>query len=90
LNPARIVRVRAPAKIAFKGAKLAGVSWKTVGAVEFAETAARNRAASYRERAAHLSVMADAEPVGSLRTQLLDLATRYEEMAENLDIPRDG
>jgi len=39
---------------------------------------------------AHLSAMADAEPFGSLRTQLLDLAARYEEMAENLDIPRDG
>jgi len=55
--------------------------WKTLGAIEFVETACRQRAVSYRERAAHLSVMADEEPNGSLRTKLLELATQYEELA---------
>src|SRR6266567_1441275 len=54
--------------------------WKTLGAIEFAETASQRRAASYRERAAHLSVMADEEPNGSLRTKLLELATQYKEL----------
>ncbi len=58
--------------------------WKTLGAIEFAETASQRRAASYRERAAHLSVMADEEPNGSLRTKLLELATQYKELAVSL------
>ena len=49
----------------------------------------RRRAASYRERAAQLSIMADAEPIGSLRTELLELAARYAGLAENLEIRRD-
>jgi len=63
--------------------------WRTLGAVEFVETAARRRAESYRERAAQLSIMADAEPIGSLRTELLELAARYAGLAQNLEIPRD-
>ncbi len=64
------------------GAKMAKANpWKTLGAIEFVETASRQRAVSYRERAAHLSVMADEEPNGSLRTKLLELATQYEELA---------
>ena len=55
--------------------------WKTLGAIEFVENASQRRAGSYRERAAHLSVMADDEPNGSLRTKLLELATQYEELA---------
>ena len=66
-----------------------GNAWRTLGAVEFVETAARRRAESYRERAAQLAIMADAEPIGSLRTELLELAARYAGLAENLEIPRD-
>ncbi len=65
------------------------VSWRPRG-IEFVESAARQRAADYRERAAHLSVMAEAEPVGSLRTRLLELAADYDELAENLEMSRDG
>ncbi len=64
--------------------------WRAFGAIEFVQTAARRRAVSYRERARQLSIMADAEPIGSLRTHLLNLAARYEELAENLEVPRDG
>ena len=66
---------------------MAGVMpWRTVGAVEFTGITERHRAASYREHAAHLSVMADAESIGFLRTQLLELAARNEELAEDLEI----
>jgi hypothetical protein len=64
--------------------------WKNVGALEFVETGSRRRAASYRERAAHLSDMADAEPISSLRSSLLELAAQYEALAETLDISRGG
>ena len=63
--------------------------WRMLGAVEFVEAAARCRAESYRERAAQLSIMAAAEPIGSLRTELLELAARYAGLAENLQIPGD-
>jgi hypothetical protein len=42
-----------------------------------------NRAAIYRERAAHLRAIAEAEPDPQLRVQLLDLARQYEEMADS-------
>jgi hypothetical protein len=41
------------------------------------------RAAIYRERAAHLRAMAEAEPDPELRAQLLDLARQYEDMADS-------
>ena len=59
-----------------------------LGAVEFVETAARQRAAIYRERAAHLRAMARAEPDGRLRAQLADLAGRYAELSAELDTSR--
>ena len=41
-----------------------------------------DRAAVYRERAAHLRAMAEAEHNPELRAQLLDLARQYEDMAD--------
>jgi hypothetical protein len=41
------------------------------------------RAAIYRERAAHLRAIAEAEPDPQLRAQLLDLARQYEDMADS-------
>ena len=65
--------------------------WKTLGAIEFAETASQRRAVSYRERAVHLATLADIEPNGSLRTKLLELSTQYEELARSLrSIPGRG
>jgi len=64
--------------------------WKTLGAVEFVETASRGRAMTYRERAAHLATLADAELDRSLRTKLLQLSTQYEELAERLAVSRAG
>ncbi len=61
---------------------------RTLGAIEFVENASWRRASSYRERATHLSVMADAEPRGSLRTKLLEVAARYEELAASLEVSR--
>ena len=63
-----------------------GNPWRVLGAVEFVETASRRRAITYRERAAHLSTMADAEPNGSLCTTLWQLSTEYAEHAESLAI----
>lgn len=71
---------------------MAGViPWRTVGAVEFVEIEApSHRATPHREHAAHLSVMAGAEPIGLLRTRLLEIAARYEELAENLEKSHGG
>ena len=35
-------------------------------------------------------VMAEAEPIGTLRSRLLELAADYDELAERLEISRDG
>ena len=63
---------------------------KTLGAVEFVETTSRRRAITYRERATHLSNLADTEPNGSLRTKLLELATQYKELAVSLATSGSG
>jgi hypothetical protein len=65
---------------------MAGITSWTPRGQSSLEIAGLQRAAIYRERAAHLSVMAEVEPVGSLRTRLLELAADYEELAENLEI----
>jgi hypothetical protein len=56
-------------------------SWGIVG---YVETAARHRAALYRDRAAELRRMAQGESIGSLRTRLLGIARNYEELAASL------
>ena len=63
--------------------------WRTVGAIEFVTAAASQRAASYREKAMQLSALADAEPSGKRRGQLLEIAMQYQELAENLGISRE-
>ena len=55
--------------------------WPTTTDVEAAPK--NHRAAIYRERAAHLRAMAEAEPDPQLRAQLLDLARQYEDMADS-------
>jgi hypothetical protein len=45
------------------------------------------RAAHYREQAEKLRDMAEAEPRGELRDQLLALAAQYSDMAANLATP---
>ena len=54
------------------------------GVVGYVETAARHRAALYPERAAQLRRMAQAEPIGSLRSRLIGLARDYEELAASV------
>jgi hypothetical protein len=60
-------------------------AWRGLGAIGIVETAARQRAANYRERAAHLTAMAVAETDHKLRGELADLASQYEELSESLD-----
>ncbi len=52
--------------------------------LEFVATAAHARAAHYREQAAQLRDMAEAEPIGKLRDRLLDVAAQYDRLAEGL------
>jgi len=59
-----------------------------MGAIEFVTAAAGRRAVSYREKAMQLSALADAEPSGKRRAQLLDLADQYQQLAGNLGISR--
>lgn len=61
-------------------------AWRS-GAIEFVQTPSRLRAASYHERAAHLTAIAAAEPDQKLRAQFVDLVKQYEEMAAALDKP---
>ena len=53
-------------------------------AIGYVETAARRRAALYRDRAAELRRIAAAEPIGSLRIRLQEIARKYEELAASL------
>src|SRR5207248_4611322 len=59
-----------------------------LGALEFLANATRAREAHYRERAAHLRVMADDEPLGRLRSGLTGLAEQFEQLADRLAIER--
>lgn len=63
---------------------------RTIGAIEFAETAAWLRAVIYRERAAHLTAMAQAESDRSRQKKLAELAALYRELAESLGEGRPG
>src|SRR5438309_10524343 len=56
------------------------------GVLEFVVNSVQNRAAHYRERAAHLRSLAEGEPFGHLREKLTDLADQFEELAESLTI----
>jgi|SRR5579863_9378862 len=58
---------------------------KSWGAVGYVEAAAQQRAARYRDRAAVLRDMAREEPIGPLRSRLLDLAHKYQEVAASLE-----
>src|SRR4051794_8611069 len=56
------------------------------GVLEFVVNSVQNRAAHYRERAAHLRSLAEGEPFGRLRKKLAELADQFEELAESLTI----
>ena len=56
------------------------------GALEFAEHAARQRAAQYREQAAYFKSLAETEPLASLRRHLLGLARLYEDLAAGAEV----
>jgi hypothetical protein len=57
-------------------------------AVKFVENAAQLRATHYRGEAARFCLMAELEPLPSLRRVLRALAREYEKMATNLDVKR--
>ena len=56
------------------------------GVLEFVVNSVKNRAAHYRERAAHLRSLAEGEPFGRLRENLIGLADQFDELAESLMI----
>ena len=55
------------------------------GVLEYLATAVHLRAASYRDKAAVLRSMAEAEPIAKLRNRLLDLSRQFEGMADSID-----
>ena len=61
-----------------------------LGALEFLSNATRAREAHYRERAAHLRIMVEDEPLGRLRHKLTDLAEQFEQLADRITIERGG
>jgi hypothetical protein len=54
------------------------------GTLQFVDNAVRNRLAHYREQAVRFRELAEVEPVGRLRAELLKLSRRYELLADNL------
>ena len=60
---------------------MASVNPWVMGAVEFVRVAANRRASTYRERAAQLTELAEAEPIAAIRNQLIELARRYDDLA---------
>jgi hypothetical protein len=65
-----------------------GNPWRALGAIGFVEDAARGGAASYREQAAKLAALAEAEPIGRLRAPLLERASQYDDLGGHLEISR--
>ena len=57
-----------------------------LGVFAFVEHSAQERVAHYRERSAHLRLMAEAEPLGHLRNSLIDLAKQFEQLADRITI----
>jgi hypothetical protein len=65
-------------------------SSSAAGTLEFAEHAARQQAAHYREQGAHFRSLAEREPLASLRRHLTALARQYEELAADAEVqPRE-
>jgi hypothetical protein len=56
-----------------------------MNAIEFAENAARLRAAHYREEGDRFRTMAEVEPIAALRRHLAVLARQYEQIAADLE-----
>lgn len=55
------------------------------GVLEYFALAIHARAASYRDKAARLREMGEAEPIRSLRHKLLDLSRHFEELANSIE-----
>ena len=53
-------------------------------ALAFVENASHVREAFYRDKAARLREMAETEPLGRFRKQLIDLAEQYEVLADTV------
>jgi hypothetical protein len=59
-----------------------------IGNPDHIEHSARVQAQHYRELAAQFRLMADVEPLASVRRHLRWLAAQYDEMAEELETPQ--
>ncbi len=59
---------------------------RKAGVLEFVTNSAHERAAHYREHAAQLRKMAETEPSGRLRNNLLSLADQYDGLADSATV----
>jgi len=55
---------------------------RSAGVLAFIENASHFREAYYRDKVARLREMAETEPLGRFRKQLIDLAEQYEVLAD--------
>lgn len=62
--------------------------FRPLDALRFVERAGRARIARYREQAADFRKLAQSEPLGRLRNELLKLAQRYDALAEDVTTKR--
>jgi len=60
------------------------------GVLQFVANSAQERAAHYREKAAQLRTMAEAESIGRLRDGLLSLADQYDGFAATIRVKTLG
>jgi hypothetical protein len=58
------------------------------GLLAFLAAAVQVRATGYRDKADALRKMAETEPVGRLRSSLLDLSRQFDDMADSIDNKR--
>ena len=57
---------------------------RSAGVLAFVENASHVREAYYRDKVARLREMAETEPLGRFRKQLIDLAEQYETLADTI------
>ena len=63
-----------------------GRQFRAANTLDFIQSAAHDRINHYRGQAEHFRELATAEPVGRLRTGLVNLARQYDELADSIEI----
>ena len=63
-----------------------GRQFRAANTLDFIQSAAHDRINHYRGQAEHFRDLTATEPVGRLRTSLMNLARQYDELADSIGI----